>query len=126
MMKLSWGWSARYSNFHSYKTAPGRGTFHVRYGNSVYPSFWRLFLDRVINRPRYAWHAHLAEKHAALGGCENCGSFWRLRWWGSMTAYHWTGEGENPNRDRWFCEPCGQDYTDAWQAQWDEYNYSRG
>lgn len=73
-----------------------------------------------------AWNRHRAEMNAALGGCECCGSFWRLDWRPSMTAYSWNGEGENPNRKRWFCEPCAGGYEDFWQSMWDEYHASQG
>ena len=39
----------------------------------------------------------------------------------AMTAYHWDGTGEDPNRDRWFCLEDKRDYEDYWREMWAEY-----
>lgn len=124
MRKLTWGWSTHYASFRSYR--PLKRSFYVRYGHTVYPSFWRLFRDQFWDRPLAAWRGHLAEKHAALGGCERCGSFWRLTVTSSMSAYHWNGEGLDPNRNRLYCEPCSLDYVDYMTEKWREYYSSQG
>lgn len=42
-----------------------------------------------------------------------------------MTAYTWDGTGEDPNRDPLLCPTCSVAYTEAWEAQWDEYHRSQ-
>lgn len=39
----------------------------------------------------------------------------------AMTAYHWDGKGENPNRDVALCDEDWEDYRAYWQERWDEY-----
>lgn len=39
----------------------------------------------------------------------------------AMTAYHWDGKGEDPNRDIVLCDDDWEDYRAYWQERWDEY-----
>lgn len=39
----------------------------------------------------------------------------------AMTAYHWEGVGEDPNRPRLLCPYCSEEYRSYWQERWDEY-----
>jgi hypothetical protein len=39
----------------------------------------------------------------------------------AMTAYHWDGEGEDPNRDVFLCDEDWEEYRAYWQERWDEY-----
>lgn len=101
----------------SYNQRPAR--WHLQIGS-------RFFVIANLPKTLY-WGArhrlahHFAQKHAALGGCENCGGFWRLTDTPGMTAYAWDGQGEDPNRRRNFCEPCSEYYVECWEAQWAEY-----
>lgn len=38
-----------------------------------------------------------------------------------MTAYHWDGKGENPNKGPILCEDCAVEYAAMWKERWDEY-----
>lgn len=94
-------------------------------GHTRYTSFRTLLghpWATLVGRMR----AFYAMRDAALGGCEHCGSFWRLDWRGSHTAYHWDGTGEDPNRDRWYCEPCAGDAAEYWEEMWAEWRFAQG
>lgn len=39
----------------------------------------------------------------------------------SMTAYHWNGEGDDPNKDLTLCKECGTEHTENMQEQRDDY-----
>jgi hypothetical protein len=39
----------------------------------------------------------------------------------AMTAYHWDGEGEDPNRDRILCKECAEGYVEHWSDMWEDY-----
>lgn len=39
----------------------------------------------------------------------------------SMTAYHWNGEGENPNADVPLCDVCAEEHREYWRDMWDSY-----
>lgn len=52
--------------------------------------------------------------------CEQCGKVeGEAR--PSMTAYHWNGKGENPNRDVWLCTICSIEYCDVMESHWNDY-----
>lgn len=53
--------------------------------------------------------------------CLGCGTTEGVEMRSSMTAYHWDGTGEDPNRPWPGCERCGEDYFRDMQAQWDEW-----
>lgn len=44
----------------------------------------------------------------------------------AMTAYHWDGKGEDPNRDMMQCDDCWEAYRQHWQGMWGEYYRSQG
>ena len=44
----------------------------------------------------------------------------------AMTAYHWDGEGEDPNRDLVLCDECKECYREYWKGMWEEYYSSQG
>lgn len=96
----------------------------VKIGNRYYTSLYG-FIRFTWAEFRGALVRIDTERNIAMGGCERCGSFWRLHRHPSMTAYVWDGVGENPNREGWFCEPCGEDYDEHWDAMWAEYNSGR-
>ena len=52
--------------------------------------------------------------------CEACGAP-GARKVGAMTAYHWDGKGEDPNRPLWLCEECADEYVSYWQDRWHDY-----
>lgn len=39
----------------------------------------------------------------------------------AMTAYHWDGTGEDPNRDFYACDDHYEMYREYWQGMWDDY-----
>lgn len=41
----------------------------------------------------------------------------------SYTAYHWNGEGENPNADVPLCSDCFEEHREYWNEMW---SYARG
>lgn len=51
--------------------------------------------------------------------CAHCHEAKSLVFVHSMTCYP-------DDHDKWMCKECGDQYCDYWQAQWDEYNASRG
>jgi hypothetical protein len=53
--------------------------------------------------------------------CEVCASHDGLEVIGAMTAYHWDGVGENPNRDQLLCAECAEEYREHWTEMWDMY-----
>lgn len=55
------------------------------------------------------------------GGCERCGEFDGVEEAPVMTAYHWDGEGENPNQPPYLCAQCTEQYMDYWNEMWDSY-----
>jgi len=108
-----------------YSFTARKDVLYLRVGMTLYPSLWS-FLWWQVQEARRAIAQVYRERDIALGGCENCGSFWRLDWRGPWTCYHWDGTGEDPNRKQWFCEPCGLEADDYWGAMWDEYRRSQG
>ena len=36
----------------------------------------------------------------------------------SRTAYHWDGEGEDPNRHRALCPACAEEHHASWDDMW--------
>ena len=54
-------------------------------------------------------------------GCEQCGSMAGCFQEPSRTMYHWSGEGEDPNRDRRLCRACAAEHHDYWDGMWDDY-----
>jgi hypothetical protein len=41
----------------------------------------------------------------------------------SYTAYHWNGEGQNPNADVPLCPACFEEHREYWNEMW---SYARG
>lgn len=39
----------------------------------------------------------------------------------AMTAYHWDGKGEDPNRDKHLCSDCKEEHVSYWEDMWKEY-----
>jgi len=58
--------------------------------------------------------------------CWRCNSMKDVRLESSRTACAWDGVGEDPNADVPLCRPCAEEHHYWWDAQWDEYNASRG
>jgi hypothetical protein len=97
----------------------------VKIGNTTFFD-WRRIPGHYLCRLRGMINRHFAEQGAALGGCSNCGSFHRLDWQPSMTAYASKPGEPDPNAPVWLCEDCAADYEDHWTAMWDEYHRSHG
>lgn len=77
---------------------------------------WWL-LTRVI----WPWNQRRVEVNTAMGGCERCGSFWRLREHRSNSAYN----DDTLNGPFRFCQLCAEEDDAYWASMWDEYNRSR-
>jgi hypothetical protein len=43
-----------------------------------------------------------------------------------MTAYHWDGEGEDPNHPMMLCPSCADEYDEYWRSMWADYYNSIG
>lgn len=62
-----------------------------------------------------------------FGGCERCGSLWKVKPESSRTCYHVEGiEGRentpvDPNRDVRLCRPCAEEHHENWDQRWSEY-----
>lgn len=56
--------------------------------------------------------------------CERCGAR-PAKVESSRTAYHWDGNGEDPNRDPWLCAACAREHHTYWDEMWDEYYRGR-
>lgn len=97
----------------------------VKIGNVTFFD-WRRIPGYYLLRLRGVIWRHFQEKHAALGGCENCGSFHGLHHPPSMTCYAWDGKGENPNATPKLCLDCAEDYGEYWEAMWAEYYAGQG
>ena len=97
----------------------------VQIGNTTFYD-WRRIPGHYLCRLRGKLHYHFAEQGAALGGCSNCGSFWRLDWQPSMTAYPSKPGEPDPNAPVWLCEPCSEDYEEYWENMWAEYYSGQG
>ncbi|UTC29918.1 hypothetical protein BAJUN_03160 [Bajunvirus bajun] len=100
----------------------------VRYGTRTW--FLRNAFKHLIwgnfNRLRWAINGHFAEQGAALGGCENCGSFYGVHQPGSMTCYVWDPKSGEPDPNKvWLCTDCAEDYEEYWSDRWAEYNSGR-
>ena len=44
----------------------------------------------------------------------------------AMTAYHWDGNGENPNRPPTLCATCWESYKAYWNEKWAEVRSGTG
>jgi hypothetical protein len=53
--------------------------------------------------------------------CERCEATEGVKTHSSRTAYHWNGEGEDPNRDVNLCAPCAEEHHAYWDERWAEY-----
>ncbi|AXQ68325.1 hypothetical protein HOT99_gp292 [Caulobacter phage CcrBL10] len=93
----------------------------VQVGLHQYPSIRSALVYELWRRPLAWWNGHRLMQNIALGGCEHCGTFWRLDMVGSMTCYHWDGKGEDPNRDRRYCPPCTEEHITYWEGMWRDY-----
>lgn len=67
-------------------------------------------LRNIFNTCEYKIDSH-------YGSC--CDGSTKLR--KAMTAYHWDGNGENPNRPFMSCELHYQEYHEYWSDMWQEY-----
>lgn len=66
-----------------------------------------------------AWYWKLNFPHLV---CEDCGcDDDSVEVVGAMTAYHWDGKGEDPNRNPRLCPSCAEDYISYWDERWKEY-----
>lgn len=45
-----------------------------------------------------------------------------IEWESSRTAYHWKGEGLDPNRPRPMCRRCAAEHHDHWDEMWSYAN----
>ncbi|AFU87649.1 hypothetical protein CcrKarma_gp132 [Caulobacter virus Karma] len=93
----------------------------VQVGLTQYGSIRHAVVDLLWSRPLAKWNGHRQMQQIALGGCERCGTFWRLGMVSSMTCYHWDGKGEDPNRDRRLCPDCTDYHIDYWEGMWRDY-----
>jgi hypothetical protein len=84
--------------------------------------YWKL---RMKDRLRSLYWSRRALLLRWLGRCEECATKKDVRRIPAMTAYHWDGQGEDPNRDLSFCLEHAEAYRDYWQSMWDDYNSSR-
>tara|TARA_Y100000034_G_scaffold121012_1_gene164707 strand:- start:510 stop:713 length:204 start_codon:yes stop_codon:yes gene_type:complete len=55
-----------------------------------------------------------------FASCEHCGDG-QAEPRPAMTAYHWDGKEEDPNRNLLLCDHCYQGYRDYWTERWAEY-----
>jgi hypothetical protein len=93
----------------------------VQVGLTQYGSIRAAVVDQLWSRPLSKWNHHRTMQYIALGGCENCGSFWRMEMVDSMTCYHWDGKGEDPNRHRRYCPLCKETHIEYWEGMWRDY-----
>lgn len=52
--------------------------------------------------------------------CEECGFEEGVEAVQAMTAYHWDGEGEDPNRPLDLCKECKDRYVSYWTEMWQQ------
>ena len=52
--------------------------------------------------------------------CESCEDQPAIRCT-AATAYHWDGNGEDPNRDLWLCCDCKEMYYEYYDELWNDY-----
>lgn len=55
--------------------------------------------------------------------CMNCGAVDSVDMRPSYTAYHWNGEGDNPNADVPLCPDCFEEHREYWSEMW---SHARG
>lgn len=55
--------------------------------------------------------------------CMRCNTTDAVEMRPSYTAYHWNGEGENPNADVPLCPECFEEHREYWNEMW---SYARG
>lgn len=53
--------------------------------------------------------------------CERCQSTENVKMESGRTAYHWDGEGEDPNRPVALCPECAKFHHEYWDEMWNEY-----
>lgn len=59
--------------------------------------------------------------------CDECGyTADSVKHRDGMTAYHWNGEGEDPNDPGNLCDLCYEEYVAYWSERWAEYRSSQG
>jgi len=57
--------------------------------------------------------------------CQRCDTLTWCKLENSRTAYHWEGEGEDPNAPVMLCSPCAAEHREYWDSMWAEYNSGR-
>ena len=69
-------------------------------------------------------NAKIPEDHYPIVAkpCARCGTLEGVRSRPAATAYHWDGEGENPNAPVPLCVCCVEEYYEYYQDLWDTYH----
>lgn len=78
---------------------------------------WIHWAGRGIHK---SWTWGVTVHGSLLPTCEYCAAHGaqKIR---AMTAYHWDGKSEDPNRDLTLCVDCADEYLEYWQERWDDY-----
>lgn len=90
------------------------------------PPDWGPDLRRFDPLSVFAVYAELFKEGEFIDDCQGqCECRCKVRWRSAMTAYHWEGEGEDPNHPVLLCEDCAEEYHDYWNEMWADYYASR-
>lgn len=94
-------------------------------GDYEYPAYWLRLAGGLVAIPRGKRRSYGMKDDKMK--CDECGlTTDSVRHREGMTAYHWDGQGEDPNDTGILCDVCYEEYRDYWSSMWAEYRSSQG
>ena len=87
---------------------------------------WLLARERQTRRRRNAVRQQVAYVPAPVVRlrCLICQHAEGVEMEDSRTAYHWEGDGDDPNAAIPLCRACAEQHHEYWNDMWSEYRHS--